>query len=56
MNELEKCLKAIANRSNLQEVGIVRSYPTEWDDASILPGSRKQPCKFFTIKAHQTNT
>jgi len=29
MNELEKCLEAIANRSNLQEARIVRPYPAE---------------------------
>jgi len=31
MNLLEKCLEAIANRSNLQETGVVRPYPVEWD-------------------------
>ena len=31
MNELEKRLKAISNRSNLQKVGVFRPYPVEWD-------------------------
>ena len=33
MNELEKLLEAISNRSNLQEVGVVRPYLIEWDSA-----------------------
>jgi len=33
MNELEKNVEAISNRSNLQEVRVVRSYPVEWNSA-----------------------
>jgi len=29
MDELEKCLEAIANQSNLQETEIIRPYPDE---------------------------
>ena len=29
INELEKCLKAIANQSNLQETGVVQPYSVE---------------------------
>ena len=31
MSELEKYLEAIANQRGLQEVGLVRPYPVEWD-------------------------
>ena len=37
MNELEKHLEAISNRSNLQEVGVVRPYPVEWDSSPYPP-------------------
>jgi len=37
MNELEKYLEAIANRSDLQEVGVVRPYSVEWDVAPYPP-------------------
>jgi len=37
MNELEKHLKAIANRSNFQEARIVRPYSAEWDAAPYPP-------------------
>ena len=42
MNELEKRLEAIANRSNLQQVGVVRPYPIEWD-APPYPSRFKEP-------------
>jgi len=37
MSELEKHLEALANWSNLQEVGVVKSYLAEWDAASFPP-------------------
>ena len=37
MNELKKCLEAIVNQINLQEAGIVRPYPAEWDTAPYPP-------------------
>ena len=37
MNELEKFLEAISNRSNLQEVRVVRPYPVEWNSAPYSP-------------------
>ena len=42
MNELEKRLEAISNRSNLQEIGVVRLYPVEWD-SSLYPPRFKAP-------------
>ena len=33
MSKIEKHLEAIANQSKLQEIGVVRPYPEEWDDA-----------------------
>ena len=31
MGELEKRLKALTNQGSLQEAGVVRPYPVEWD-------------------------
>ena len=31
MNKLEKHLEALTNQKGLQEAGVVRSYPAEWD-------------------------
>jgi len=31
MSNLEQCLEALAHRDNLQDVGVVRPYPAEWD-------------------------
>lgn len=42
MNEREKHLETIANQSNLQEVGVVRLYSTEWD---VVP----YPTKFKAL-------
>jgi len=42
MTELEKRLEAIANRSNLQEAGIIQPYTAEWD-AALYPLKFKAP-------------
>ena len=42
MSELKKCLKIITNRSERQEVGVVRAYPIEWD-ADRYPSRYKAP-------------
>ena len=31
MNQLEQRLETLTNRKGLQEAGVVRPYPTEWD-------------------------
>lgn len=31
MNQLEKCLEALAIRNSLQEAEAARPYPLEWD-------------------------
>ena len=36
VSELKKCLEALADRSNLQEVGMARPYLVEWDAAPYL--------------------
>jgi len=46
MNELENCLEAIAHRGNLQEVGVVRSYPAEW---YIVPSAQVQGTDLATL-------
>jgi len=45
MNKLKKYLKVIANRSDLQEVRLVRPYPVEWDVASY-------PSRFKALTLH----
>ena len=50
MNELEKCLEAIANRSNLQEAGIVRPYLVEWDVAPYPPKFKAPTLQTFDSK------
>jgi len=42
MIEFKKHLEVIANRNNLQEVGVVRPYPAEWN---VIP----YPPKFKTV-------
>jgi len=42
MNKLEQRLEALANRDGLQDVGIVRPYPTEWDTAPYPPKFKAQ--------------
>ena len=42
MLELETRLEAIAHCSELQEVGVVRPYPVEWDDTPY-PSKFKAP-------------
>ena len=37
MSKLEQCLEALASRKGLQEAGVVRSYPAEWDLISYPP-------------------
>jgi len=55
MNKLEKRLEAISNRSNLQEVGVVRPYPIEWDSASYSPRFKAPNCTPSMAKVHRTN-
>jgi len=42
MNKLEQYLEALANRKVLQEAGVVRLYPTEWDIV-LYPPKFKAP-------------
>ena len=42
MNELEIRLEAVANRGELQDIGIVRPYPVEWDSI-LYPHKFKAP-------------
>jgi len=42
MRKLEQRFEALTNRDGLQEVGIVRSYPAEWDTA-LYPPKFKAP-------------
>jgi len=42
MSKLEQRLEALANRKGLQEAGVVRPYPAEWD---LIP----YPSKFKAL-------
>jgi len=42
MNKLELHLKALTNRKGLQEAGVVRPYPAEWD-LVLYPSKFKAP-------------
>ena len=53
MSELEKCLEAIANRSELQEVEVVRSYPVEWDATPYPPRFKASTLHTFDGKGPQ---
>jgi len=37
MSKLEQRFEAVANRDGLQEVGIIRPYPAEWDTTPYPP-------------------
>jgi len=50
MSEIEKCLEAITHRGNLQEVGVVRSYPAEWDVVPYPPKFKTQTLQTFDGK------
>jgi len=56
MNELKKCLEAITNQSDPQEVGAVRPYPVEWDADPNLLGSRHELCTPSMATVCRTNT
>jgi len=50
VSELEKRLKAIANRINLQEVGVIWSYPAEWDVVPYPPKFKARTLQIFDGK------
>ena len=55
MNQLEQRLEALTNRKGLQEAGVVRPYPTEWDLVPYPPKFKAQPSKHLMGKVHRTN-
>ena len=50
MNELEKCLEAIANQSYLQKMGIVWPYLTLWDSVFYPPRFKAPTLQAFDGK------
>ena len=50
MSKLEQCLETLANRSDLQDVGIIRPYPVEWDTAPYLPKFKAPTLYIFDDK------
>jgi len=42
MSKLEQCLEALTSRKGLQEAGVVRPYPAEWD-LILYPPKFKAP-------------
>ena len=55
INKLENHLEAITHRSDLQELGVVSSYPVKWDAAPYPSSLRRQPYKLLMAKAYRTN-
>ena len=50
MNQLEQRLEALTNRKGLQEVGVVRPYPTEWDLVPYPPKFKTPTLQAFDGK------
>ena len=50
MSKLEQHLEALANWDGLQEVGIVRPYPAEWDTAPYPPKFKASTLHTFDDK------
>jgi len=50
MNKLEQRLEALTNRKGLQEVGVVRPYPTEWDLVPYPPKFKAPTLQVFDGK------
>ena len=55
MGELEKRLEALANRGSLQEAGVFRLYPAEWDLVPYPPKFKAPILQTFDGKGLQTN-
>ena len=56
MSKLEQRLEALANRKGLQETGVVRLCPAEWDLVPYPLNSKLRPYRPSTTKGHRTNT
>jgi len=50
MNQLEQRLEALTNRKGLQEAGVVRPYPTEWDLVPYPPKFKAPTLQAFDDK------
>jgi len=50
MSELEQCLEALANLGGLQDVGIIRPYPAEWNTTPYTPKFKAPTLHIFDGK------
>jgi len=50
MNKLEQRLKALANWKGLQEAGVIRPYPAEWDLVPYPPKFKALTLQAFNGK------
>ena len=50
MNKLEQHLEALTNRKGLQEAGVVRPYPAEWDLVPYPPKFKAPTLQAFDGK------
>ena len=50
MSQLERRLEALTNRKDLQEVGVVRPYPAEWDLVPYPPKFKAPTLQAFDGK------
>jgi len=54
MSKLEERLKTLANRKGLQESGVVRQYPAEWDFVLHPPMFKAPTLQALTVRGHRT--
>ena len=50
MNQFEQCLEALTNQKGLQEAGVVRPYPAEWDLVPYPPKFKAPTLQAFDGK------
>jgi len=50
MSQLEQRLEVLTNQKGLQEAGVVRPYPAEWDLVSYLPKFKAPTLQAFDGK------
>ena len=55
MNRLERRLEALTNRKGLQEAGVVRPYPAEWDLVPYPSKFNAPTLKHSMGRGHPTN-
>ena len=55
MSKLEQHLEALANQKSLQEAGVLRPYPAEWDLVPYPPKFKTPTLQAFDGRGHRTS-